>query len=206
LSLTGGVAAPSGIGPAGEEEKMIAAIDPTGEFGGSRVSDLDSVAAAELARARRHRHSLSVVTASTEEPIGLFRRYPRLRKTAALFASSIRVNDVVGYLSRNRIAVVLPYTDRIGSISVVTRVLEALEEELYPFVRVGAASFPDEEVTWEGLKWRAAARELPLGDVAPAAESLPALLFGLVGATAELSSQIADGHPGIEAAQPAVVQ
>jgi hypothetical protein len=73
----------------------------------------------------------------------------------------VRVTDIVGYVGPSRFALILPETPHTDADAVVHRLRGALGD-LGARIRLGYASFPDESVTWVGLKALATERERPL--------------------------------------------
>ena len=126
-------------------------------------SMMDVLVSRELARARRLGTSLSVASVSLAASAEGRRANARgaLSHVAGEFATSLRVTDVVAYTRGGlRLTVVLSDT----SAEDARRLLRRLESQslIAGRVRVGVASFPDEAVTYRGLKDLAAKREQAL--------------------------------------------
>ena len=125
-------------------------------------SMMDVLVSRELARARRLGTSLSVASVSLATSDGR-RAGARggLGQVAGEFAGSLRVTDVVAYTRGGlRLTVVLSDT----SADDARRLLRRLESQslIAGRVRVGVASFPEEAVTYRGLRDLASKREQPL--------------------------------------------
>lgn len=127
--------------------------------------DLDAVAAIELARARRHRRPMTVVTISVRErPRRLPPRGTYLRRLVGALRHASRDIDHVGALTGSRMVALLPETSGEGALDFVRRVRGLLDPQAEQLA-VGLASFPDEEVTWFGLKTLAMRREQGLDEL-----------------------------------------
>jgi hypothetical protein len=124
---------------------------------------LDECAAKEVTRARRHERPLSVVTLRMTSSNGSAgSKTPPFDHVAKVFASSLRLTDVSGYLGSSRLIALLPETTASEAAVFLQRISSALGGELADRLVAGVASFPDHEVTWVGLKSRSCAGERPL--------------------------------------------
>jgi hypothetical protein len=138
---------------------------------GSRPT-IDSLGRAEVVRARRYERPLTV--GSVRLPSTKRRTLARL---AAEVRESLRATDLVGYGRGGRLLVVFVEstgTDAFDAWQRARAACEAVRD-----LRVGFASFPEDNPTWYGLVGLAEAHECALsGGDAP--ERLPALSGGEV--------------------------
>src|SRR5918996_1073163 len=118
---------------------------------------LDALAAHELLRARRYERPLTLVSMSVAG-----RRSAGRDELVKLLAGSLRGSDLLGSAADGRMHVVLPETSGEAAQVLLPRFSSALPSALAERVRVGVASFPEDEITWVGLKDCAAAREEPV--------------------------------------------
>jgi lipopolysaccharide/colanic/teichoic acid biosynthesis glycosyltransferase len=137
-----------------------AALTPFAGPGAVTVHDeriLDALAGHELGRARRYERPLTLLSVSVGG-----RRASGRDELVQLLAQSLRGSDLLGSAADGRVHVVLPETSGEAADVLVPRFSAALPPALAERVRVGVASFPDDEVTWVGLKDCAATREQPV--------------------------------------------
>ena len=137
-----------------------AVLAPFAKPGAVAVHDervLDALAAHELGRARRYERPLTLVSMSVRG-----RRAGGREELVRMLAGSLRGSDLLGSAADGRVHVVLPETSGESAQVLLPRFSSALPAALAERVRVGVASFPEDEVTWVGLKDCAAAREEPV--------------------------------------------
>jgi lipopolysaccharide/colanic/teichoic acid biosynthesis glycosyltransferase len=118
---------------------------------------LEALAAHELGRARRYERPLTLVSISLSG-----RRTSGRDDLVRTFAGSLRGTDLLGTAADGRVHIVLPETSGEAAQVLLPRFSSKLPPALAERVRVGVASFPEDEVTWVGLKECAAAREEPV--------------------------------------------
>jgi lipopolysaccharide/colanic/teichoic acid biosynthesis glycosyltransferase len=143
-----GVAKPRRNGRAAVSETPVVVYDER---------ELDALGRHELNRARRYEHPVTLVSLS------LAASGTDILRAAERISACLRESDLLGH-ERARLFIVLPQTKPEAVDAFVNRAVAALGDELSGKGRLGAASFPDEEVTWVGLKARAVEREEPLRD------------------------------------------
>jgi diguanylate cyclase (GGDEF)-like protein len=114
---------------------------------------------AELARAERHGHPVSLVVIDLDRFKDLNDREghaagdARLRWTVECLTACIRPSDALGRLGGDEFAVVLPETAAARAGDVAARLVRALGERSP--ASVGVATFPDDATAAEGLLARA---------------------------------------------------
>lgn len=121
------------------------------------------LAARELARARRQERPLAMLVLDPR-PRSLAdfdHRSSDLEELAGLLARELRLTDAFGVVD-GRIVAILPDTRQSGVATLLDRLRTVLDPELTARVRLGHASFPDEEITLVGLQERALGRSTPL--------------------------------------------
>jgi lipopolysaccharide/colanic/teichoic acid biosynthesis glycosyltransferase len=118
---------------------------------------LDALAAHELGRARRYERPLTLLSMSVAG-----RRSTGREELVQSLAGSLRASDLLGSATDGRVHVVLPETSGEAAQVLLPRFSSALPPALAERLRVGVASFPEDEVTWVGLKDCAAGREEPV--------------------------------------------
>lgn len=123
----------------------------------------EELAARELVRARRYERPLAALSvrivdssASREPPLDL-------GTVASVLASFLRQSDLLGRTPDGRLLVLLPETSRHEAAGLITRLQTILPEAKRRLV-LGCALFPDEEITWVGLRDRARRTEAPFGE------------------------------------------
>jgi hypothetical protein len=143
LAVRAGLGGRGAAGDEGPDEAALAAA-------------FDRVAARELARARRHERPLTLVALGLAGPPSLDPEAKARDRRALLgaLAGSVRVTDAVGPWG-GHVHVLLSESGPESAGRLVARLEGELEPELWRRVRVGQASFPDEEVTLVGLRERA---------------------------------------------------
>jgi hypothetical protein len=160
--LAGTAALMAGIGFAGARAARPT-VDAVPVVVRKQDSMVDVLVGRELARARRHGTSLSVASVSLVAPAdgGRGRSRATLGEVASDFARSLRVTDVVAY-SRGglRLTVLLSDTSAEDARGLLRR-LES-QSHIAGGLRVGVASFPEEAVTYRGLRDLAGKREQPV--------------------------------------------
>jgi GGDEF domain-containing protein len=110
-----------------------------------------------MTRARRYEHPLTLVLVHMDGPGGLTtvrtRRHPheQLAALAVRIRRLLRDVDAIGLHGDGQLAVLLPETPLDGAMVVAGRIEEAAREDVGVRVRVGAAVFPDDAVTVDGL-------------------------------------------------------
>lgn len=123
---------------------------------------LDFVVRRELARARRNARPLAVASLSVTSDRRDGFRSRRVDEVARVLAASLRQTDVIACTNeRTRLALLLSETSREHADGLLARLKS--QPELGRRVHVGVASFPEDGVTWAGLKALARERERPLG-------------------------------------------
>ena len=123
---------------------------------------LDFVVRRELARARRNERPLAVASLSVTSDRRDRFRSGHLDEVARVLAASLRQTDVIACTNeRARLALLLSETSREHADGLLARLKS--QPELGRRVHVGVASFPEDGVTWAGLKALARERERPLG-------------------------------------------
>jgi hypothetical protein len=125
--------------------------------GVAHAESLDGAAANELHRARRYGRPLAIISVTA-------RRREDVARLASELRVSARVNDLVGFVSRSTIVVLLPETAGPEAVGLVRRVADLVDEEAVSRAVVGIASFPQNEVTWIGLRASAQHNVRPLAD------------------------------------------
>lgn len=110
--------------------------------------------AREFAHARREASELSVASLSVPAERGTTRR---LAGIARELVPGLRRSDVIVRAVTDRLVVVLPRADTDVAKAVITRALAHGD----PDVLVGIATFPEDALTWAGLKDVAREREAP---------------------------------------------
>lgn len=117
--------------------------------------ELNALGLHELNRARRYERPLTLVSlsfaGSTKDGLRAIDPVSRC----------LRQSDLLGR-SSGRLWIVLPETPGDAIQGLVSRFVTALDDDVAGKTRLGAASFPAEEVTWIGLKTRAVESEAPL--------------------------------------------
>jgi hypothetical protein len=121
------------------------------------------VAARELARARRHSHPLTLLAFRLRRGsvLELAERRRELHALVAPLSDALRLTDAAGVF-QGRVLAILPETGRADAAGALARLREALAPEIVDQLDVGAAFFPDEEITLVGLCERALALTAPL--------------------------------------------
>jgi hypothetical protein len=118
--------------------------------------EFELLAARELARARRHARNLSLlafdIAGDSANESG--RRGSDLRRLTASLAESLRITDAIGTRG-GRVLVLLTELESQDVDAVLGRLREELDPDVASRLEVGSASFPDEEVTFVGLRERA---------------------------------------------------
>ena len=129
---------------------------------GKQDSMMDVLIRREFARARRRAENLSVASVSlVPHPYDQSLSSGALAEVVDEFASSLRVTDVIAYgRGGRRLTLLLSDTSPEDARAVVRRL--ASHPRVGGRVQLGLASFPDEAVTYGGLRDIAAAREQPL--------------------------------------------
>jgi hypothetical protein len=128
--------------------------------GGSRYrpETIDTLGRRELVRARRALRPVTVVAVTVHgRPLN-----GDLQIVAGELAGSIRETDLIGYGGGNRLLLVFTETSGEDAVRAWTRLRAGLGPALAEQLRVGMASFPDDNSTWEGLKALARERERPM--------------------------------------------
>jgi lipopolysaccharide/colanic/teichoic acid biosynthesis glycosyltransferase len=113
--------------------------------------------AREFAHARREGSELSVASLSVPAERGLTRR---LAQIARELVPRLRRSDVIVRAVTDRLVVVFPRADADVAKAVLTRALAGGARDL----QVGIATFPEDALTWTGLKDVAREREAPWMD------------------------------------------
>jgi hypothetical protein len=108
------------------------------------AASLDAAAANELHRARRYGRPFSLITLTA-------RRMDVVRLASDIRVSA-RITDVVGMVGRSTIVALLPETTSHEAPSLVRRIADLVDEEAASRAVVGVASFPQDGVTWMGLR------------------------------------------------------
>lgn len=117
---------------------------------------LDESAGKELTRARRYERPLAVICV-------MLRSTPReLSCISTALREELRLSDIVGLANASMVVAVLPETSGPGACEFLGRLANRIGEELSNLTEVGVASFPDDDVTWLGLKTAAYDRRGPL--------------------------------------------
>jgi lipopolysaccharide/colanic/teichoic acid biosynthesis glycosyltransferase len=125
-------------------------------------SALERIAEREFNRARRHERPLTILSLVLTPSAGRSSRGSRgeLDVVAQELAASLRRTDVVALEESSRLAVLLPETSGSEAEGLLMRILPHLVSS--GRLRVGAATFPDDDVTWIGLRAVARDRERPV--------------------------------------------
>lgn len=157
----------------------LAGISATDSESG-QVTSLDDLASRELARARRAGRPLSVVSLSLDHHsvLGALMQQKEVAAAAADLMAVLRQTDVFGYRGSNRFVALLVETSGTAAVGAMYRLVSELDSGVARNLRAGIASFPDDNLTWEGLKELARERERPLVDVsetAPLVQSVEVL-------------------------------
>lgn len=157
----------------------LAGISATDSESG-QVTSLDDLASRELARARRAGRPLSVVSLSLDHHSMLkaLMQQKEVAAAAADLMAVLRQTDVFGYRGSNRFVALLVETSGTAAVGAMYRLVSELDSGVARNLRAGIASFPDDNLTWEGLKELARERERPLVDVsetAPLVQSVEVL-------------------------------
>jgi hypothetical protein len=129
---------------------------------GKQDSMMDVLIRREFARARRRAANLSVASVSlVPRPDDQSPSRGALAEVVDEFSSSLRVTDVIAYgRGGRRLTLLLSDTSPEDARAVMRRL--ASQPRVGGRVQLGLASFPDEAVTYGGLRDIAAAREQPL--------------------------------------------
>ena len=118
---------------------------------------LDRLAVHEMTRARRYEHPLTLLLVDIDGWPGLLAdrgargAYDQLSLLAVRIRRLLRDVDAIGLHGEHQLAILLPETPLDGALVVANRIEEAAREDVGLSVRVGAAVFPDDAVTVEGL-------------------------------------------------------
>lgn len=143
-------------------DRHRSARDTMAEDGPGYDLKLDFVVRRELARARRSERPLAVASLSVVSDRRDRFRSRHLDEVARALAASLRQTDVIARTNEpTRLALLLSETSGEHADGLLARLESQLE--LGRRVNVGVASFPEDGVTWAGLKDLARERERPLG-------------------------------------------
>jgi GGDEF domain-containing protein len=140
----------------------------------------------ELTRSRRYHRPLSVVVVEPDPDsiqISLHRTVREVQQsmmTRYVITSLARVFDrvlrridlIITQQEQGRFVILCPETDAAGSGVVMDRVREAISNQLGVSVRCGAASFPDEALTFEELVSQAELQMQPVEKLAEPVEQV----------------------------------
>lgn len=118
---------------------------------------LDRLAVHEMTRARRYEHPLTLLLVdidnwsalSTER--GKRGAFEQITSLAIRIRRLLRDVDAIGLHGNGQLAILLPETPLDGALVVAGRIEEAARDDVGLAVRVGAAVFPDDSVSVEGL-------------------------------------------------------
>lgn len=132
--------------------------------GASRLLSLETLAATEVTRARRHERPLTVWSLRVDGG------HEVAAEVASTVARCLRLSDLLGSAGRSKLLAVLPETTAEESLAVLQRVDQALADAHVGRIDIGVASFPDDELTWIGLRNAARKSERPLEDYFAAGE------------------------------------
>jgi diguanylate cyclase (GGDEF)-like protein len=152
-------AAPAERAPDGEPSRqyVVAPAEARLPAGVADERLLDRLAVHEMTRARRYEHPLTLLLVQVDVwPLlqaehGQRGALDRLSRLAIRIRRLLRDVDAIGLHGDGQLAILLPETPLDGAMVVAGRIEETAREDVGVRVRVGAAVFPDDAVTVEGL-------------------------------------------------------
>lgn len=118
---------------------------------------LDRLAVHEMTRARRYEHPLTLLLVDIDSwaPLAADRArrsaHEQLSPLAVRIRRLLRDVDAIGLHGERQLAILLPETPLDGALVVAGRIEEAAREDVSVSVRIGAAVFPDDAVSVDGL-------------------------------------------------------
>jgi len=120
----------------------------------------EELAAREFGRVRRYERPLTLLSLAVVDgypPLAVRRQ---VDEVAELVSSFLRQTDLLGRSACGRLLVMLPETSREDVSGLIARLGTVLPEEKHGLV-LGIASFPQDDVTWVGLRAFAEESEVP---------------------------------------------
>jgi hypothetical protein len=134
---------------------------------GDAEPNIDRIVRRELNRARRVQRPVTVAS------VTLDCHGRRLPETVRAIKAQLRETDVTGYAGGKRFLILFPEASSDDAIAACHRLRAHLDPAVVTRVRVGFATFPDDNPTWEGLKALARTRQRPCTrETASAASSI----------------------------------
>lgn len=118
---------------------------------------LDRLAVHEMTRARRYEHPLTLLLVDIDGWSALAADRGKRSASEQWSVLAVRIRrllrdvDAIGLHGENQLAILLPETPLDGALVVAGRIEEAAREDIGVSVRVGAAVFPEDAVSVDGL-------------------------------------------------------
>ena len=148
---------PDATAPVGGREQPVAPAEGRLPAGVADERLLDRLAVHEMTRARRYEHPLTVLLVDIDRWSVLSAERGKRGAQEQLSALAIRIRrllrdvDAIGLHGDGQLAILLPETPLDGALVVAGRIEEEAREDVGLSVQVGAAVFPDDAISVEGL-------------------------------------------------------
>lgn len=145
--------------PSSTDSRRLAAAPAEGRLPAGVADErlLDRLAIHEMTRARRYEHPLTLLLVDIDNWSALNVERGKRSACEQFTALAIRIRrllrdvDAIGLHGDGQLAILLPETPLDGALVVAGRIAEAAREDVGLAVRVGAAVFPDDSVSVDGL-------------------------------------------------------